>query len=86
MNSIEAMMLTEDAAIEYMQRLDEYFPRYFPDRLDVSLMIKANYESAAEGEMSINEALAETIELLDELDEDDEFGTQGWRYSAMGEI
>lgn len=85
MNPIEAMMLTEAAADNYLRVLDERFAIYFPERIDVGVVIKSNFEAFQDGVMTINEALAESIEYLDEMDEMDEFGTQGWRYSVMGE-
>ena len=85
MNSAEAMMLREDAANEYLRLIDECFANRYPDRIDIAMMIKMNWESSLEGACTINEALAETLEILDEMDEDDAFGTWGWRHSVMGE-
>lgn len=85
MNSIEAMLLRENAAKEYMLRLDKAFAQRYPEALDVGLMIKQNFISAVDGEITMNEALADTLETLDCEDEDDRFGTWGWRHSVLGE-
>lgn len=34
---------------------------------------------------AVREYLVELIEKLDELDQDDFFGTEGWRHRLMGE-
>lgn len=36
-------------------------------------------------EQAIKDYLKELIEKLDELDEEDFFGTEGWRHFLMGE-
>lgn len=44
-----------------------------------------SYEARHQDEDYVREYLAELIEALDSLDEQDYFGTEGWRKYLMGD-
>lgn len=44
-----------------------------------------SYEAFRMREDDVREYLAELIEALDNLDQEDYFGTEGWRRMLMGE-
>jgi hypothetical protein len=90
MNSVEAMMLRPDAARNYLDEIDLIMFARHGDEIPspegaIALVLQEGIEDVDLGVANINEVLADVIDMLDELDEDDYFGTQGWRY-LMGEI
>lgn len=85
MNATEALMLRPDAADRYLQQLDDKFAERYPDNTEVGMMLKLCWENARTGECNINEALAAALTFLDDLDNDDTFGSRGWRRNVMGE-
>ena len=90
MNSAEALLLRPDAARAYLDEIDNRLGVRYGDVMpaevaDLVVALREGIEEADLGIAPVNEVLADIIFLMDELDEDDYFGTQGWRY-LMGEI
>ncbi len=93
MNAIEAMMLTEEAARNYLGLIDQrIYSRYgemLPSEVAsivLSLREELDYSEDDSSYISPNEVLSEVIDALDELDDDDYFGPWGWRSGLMGEV
>lgn len=90
MNSIEAMWLTPYAAQTYLSEIDQNLCDRFGEIMPVEVALvvnnlRENLVQAQSGFLTLNEALAETLDFMDELDEDDYFGSWGWRHHIMGE-
>ncbi len=84
-------MLTENTAQNYLKRIDERVCDRYGEMLpsevaSIILSLREGLDRSKEDDyLSPNEVLAETIDALDELDNDDYFGTWGWRSHVMGE-